>query len=71
MTVVLLTMVVFLLAAAGLSLGILLGRGAIRGSCRAMADTSPEGGHCACSEPCPRRKRALARAARLAEETQP
>ena len=51
MTVVLLTMVVFLLAVAGLSLGVLLGRGAIRGSCRAMADASPEGSHCACSEP--------------------
>ena len=71
MTVFMLTMAVFLLAAAGLSLGILMGRSAIRGSCRAMADAAPEGGHCACSEPCPRRKRALARAARLAEETQP
>jgi hypothetical protein len=71
MTVFVLTMVVFLLAAAGLSLGVLMGRGAIRGSCRAMADAAPEGDHCACSEPCPRRKRALARAARLAEETQP
>lgn len=65
------TLAVFLLAVAGLSLGVLLGRGAIRGSCRAMADASPEGSHCACSEPCPRRKRALARAARLAEETLP
>jgi hypothetical protein len=71
MTVVLLSLVLFLAAAAGLSLGILFGRGGIRGSCRAMADASPDGGHCACSEPCPRRKRALARAARLAKEMQP
>ena len=71
MTVILLTMVVFLLAVAGLSLGVLMGRGSIRGSCRAMADAAPEGSPCPCSEPCPRRRRALARAARLAEETQP
>jgi len=70
MTVVL-SLVLFLAAAAGLSLGILFGRGGIRGSCRAMADASPDGSHCACSEPCPRRKRALARAARLAKEVQP
>jgi len=71
MTVVVLSLVLFLVAAAGLSLGLMFGRGAIRGSCRAMADTSPESGSCACSEPCPRRKRALARAARLAKEVQP
>ena len=70
MTVVL-SLVLFLAAAAGLSLGILFGRGGIRGSCRAMADASPDDSHCACSEPCPRRKRALARAARLAKEVQP
>jgi hypothetical protein len=71
MTVIVLSLVAFLIAAAGLSLGLMFGRGGIRGSCRAMADASPEGSSCACSEPCPRRKRALARAARLAKETQP
>lgn len=71
MTVIVLSLVVFLVAAAGLSLGLMFGRGGIRGSCRAMADTSPDGGACACSEPCPRRRRALDRAARLAKETQP
>jgi hypothetical protein len=62
MTVVIISMGVFLLAAAGLSLGLLLGRGGIRGSCRAME--SAPGDACACAEPCPRRKRALAAAAR-------
>jgi len=58
MTVILISVGVFLLAAAGLSLGLLLGRGGIRGSCRAMESVS--GDACACSEPCPRRRRALA-----------
>ena len=71
MTVVALSLVIFLLAALGLSLGLILGRGGIRGSCRAMADAAPDGSHCACSEPCPRRKRAMARAARLNEGTSP
>lgn len=71
MTVIALSLLLFLVAAAGLSLGLMFGRGGIRGSCRAMADASPEGSHCVCSEPCPRKKRALARAARLAKEVQP
>lgn len=68
MTLVLLTLTFFLLAAAGLSLGLLLGRGGIRGSCRAMAETGAEGHRCACAEPCPRRRRELARAAGHARE---
>ena len=67
MTLVIISMGVFLLAAAGLSLGLLLGRGGIRGSCRAMESLS--GDACACSEPCPRRKRALAAAARRERES--
>ena len=47
MTLVIISMGVFLLAAAGLSLGLLLGRGGIRGSCRAMESLS--GDACACS----------------------
>lgn len=71
MITVALTLLVFLLAAAGLSLGLMLGRGGIRGSCRAMADAPGDSGHCVCSEPCPRRKRALARAAGHQEESAP
>lgn len=71
MTVVVLSLLLFLLSAAGLSLGILLGRGGIRGSCRAMADVPGTDSHCACSEPCPRRKRALARAARRRKDGTP
>lgn len=70
MTLLLLTLASFLLAAAGLSLGVMLGRGGIRGSCRAMTDAGG-GGRCACAEPCPRRRRELARAAGRAEETSP
>jgi hypothetical protein len=70
MTLLLLTLTFFLLAAAGLSLGVILGRGGIRGSCRAMADAGGDD-HCACTEPCPRRRRELARAAGRAEETLP
>lgn len=65
MTVVLLSIGVFLLAAAGLSLGLMLGRGGIRGSCRAMESAAGEA--CACSEPCPRRRRARAAAGRTGE----
>ena len=71
MTVVALSLLVFLLAAAGLSLGLLFGRGGLRGSCRAMADLPGDDGQCVCSEPCPRRRRALARAARRETETRP
>jgi hypothetical protein len=70
MTVIALSLVVFLLAAAGLSLGLMFGRSGIRGSCRAMADAAPGGGDCACAEPCPRRRRELARAAGLGKEAQ-
>jgi hypothetical protein len=68
MTLLLLTLAFFLLAAAGLSLGVMLGRGGIRGSCRAMADAGGDD-RCACAEPCPRRRREIARAARRTEET--
>ena len=69
MTVIVISLVVFLLAAAGLSLGLMFGRGAIRGGCRGVG-ASEGADPCACAEPCPRRKRALAQAARLAEEMQ-
>jgi hypothetical protein len=69
MTVIVISLLVFLLAAAGLSLGLMFGRGAIRGSCRGLGG-SRQDDSCICAEPCPRRKRALARAARLAEEMQ-
>jgi len=68
MTVVVISIGVFLLAAAGLSLGLLLGRGGIRGSCRAME--SAPGEACACAEPCPRRRRELAAAERRKREAQ-
>ena len=71
MTVIALSLVVFLLAAAGLSLGVMLGRAGPRGSCRAMADLPGDGARCECSEPCPRRRRALARAALRDSETSP
>jgi len=67
-TVIVISLVVFLLAA-GLSLGLMLGRGGIRGGCRGVG-ASEGADPCVCAEPCPRRKRALAQAARLAEETQ-
>ena len=69
MTVIVISLVVFLLAAAGLSLGLMLGRGGIRGGCRGVG-ASEGADPCVCAEPCPHRKRALAQAARLAEETQ-
>lgn len=71
MTVVALSLLVFLLAAAGLSLGLLFGRGGPSGSCRAMADLPGEKARCACAEPCPKRRRALARAARRRMEIPP
>lgn len=70
MTVIVISLVVFLLAATGLSLGVLLGRGALRGGCRGVS-AAAEADSCVCAEPCPRRKRAMARAARLVEEMQP
>jgi hypothetical protein len=69
MTVIVISLGVFLLAAAGLSLGLMFGRGGIRGGCRGVS-ASGEADPCVCAEPCPRKKRALARAARLAEEMQ-
>jgi hypothetical protein len=68
-TVIVISLVVFLLAAAGLSLGLMLGRGAIRGGCRGVS-ASGDADPCVCAEPCPRKKRAMARAAELAEEMQ-
>jgi hypothetical protein len=69
MTVIVISLGVFLLAAAGLSLGLMFGRGGIRGGCRGVS-ASGEADPCVCAEPCPRKKRELARAARLAEEMQ-
>jgi hypothetical protein len=69
MTVIALSLLVFLLAAAGLSLGVMLGRGAIRGGCRGIGPSATDDS-CLCAEPCPRRRRALERAARLAGEPQ-
>ena len=70
MAVVALSLGIFLLAAAGLSLGLMLGRGGIRGSCRAIGEHTGEKS-CVCAEPCPRRRRAEARARRLAPEQDP
>lgn len=65
MTIVVLSLVFFLLAAGGLSLGLMMGRGGIRGSCRSIGEATDGGSSCACAEPCPRRRRALARAVAL------
>jgi hypothetical protein len=70
MAVIALSLVLFLLAAAGLSLGLMLGRGSIRGSCRAIGEHAGEKS-CICAEPCPRRRRELARAARSFPEPLP
>jgi hypothetical protein len=70
MSVIVISLVVFLLAAAGLSLGLMLGRDGIRGGCRGVS-AAGEADPCVCAEPCPRKKRAMARAARRAEESHP
>jgi len=66
MTVIVISLGVFLLAAAGLSLGLMFGRSGIRGGCRGVSATG-QADPCVCAEPCPRKKRAMARAARLQE----
>lgn len=65
------TLLVFLLAAAGLSLGLLFGRGAVRGSCGGLSAIPGVERLCSCAEPCPRRKRMLESAAGRGEEPDP
>ena len=50
---------VFLLAVAGLALGVLLGRAPLRGSCGGLRRVTTE--PCACERPCPRKQRELDR----------
>ena len=59
MTELVATLLVFLLAAAGLALGVLSGRGAVRGSCGGLSSIPGVERACSCAEPCPRRRRAL------------
>lgn len=63
------TLLVFLLAAAGLALGLMFGRSALRGSCGGLSVIPGVKRLCSCDEPCPRRKRAVERTAWHGRET--
>lgn len=62
------TLLVFLLAAAGLALGLLFGRGAVRGSCGGLSVIPGIERLCSCAEPCRRRRRAVEQAAEPGKE---
>jgi len=62
------TLLVFLFAAAGLALGLLFGRGAVRGSCGGLSVIPGVERLCSCADPCPRRTRALEKAAEHGKE---
>lgn len=62
------TLLVFLLAAAGLAVGLMFGRSAVRGSCGGLSVIPGVERLCSCDEPCPRRKRALEKAAEHGKE---
>ncbi len=68
MNVLAATLLVFLLAAAGLALGLLFGRGPVRGSCGGLSAIPGVQRFCSCAEPCPRRQRELENAAQRGEE---
>jgi hypothetical protein len=56
------TLLLFGLAFAGLTLGLLFGRDPIRGSCGGLSKLGI-GKDCSCDAPCPRRRRELERLA--------
>ena len=62
------TLLVFLLTAAGLALGLMFGRGAVRGSCGGLSAIPGVERVCSCAAPCPRKQRALERAAENGKE---
>ena len=64
------TLLLFGLAFAGLTLGLLFGRDPIRGSCGGLRKLGLEG-DCSCESPCPRRRRELERRAARGEESEP
>jgi len=64
------TLLVFGLAFAGLTLGLLFGRDPIRGSCGGLRKLGLEG-DCSCESPCPRRRRELERLAVRGKENRP
>ena len=57
MTELFAALLVFLLAAAGLALGVMSGRGAVRGSCGGLSSIPGVERACDCAEPCPRKRR--------------
>ena len=68
MNVLAATLLVFLLAAAGLSLGLLFGRNAVRRSCGGLSSIPGIEPACDCAEPCPRRQREIEKAAEHGKE---
>lgn len=64
------TLLLFGLAFAGLTLGLMFGRDPIRGSCGGLRKLGLER-DCNCESPCPRRQRELERRAARGEESQP
>lgn len=62
------TLLVFLLAAAGLALGLLFGRGAVRGSCGGLSAIPGVERVCDCADPCPRKRRELEKDAERGKE---
>ncbi|MFZ3391589.1 MULTISPECIES: (Na+)-NQR maturation NqrM [Buttiauxella] len=66
LTVFLATFVIFLLVIFGMSLGVILKRKALQGSCGGIAALGMEK-VCNCPEPCDARKKRMAKAERLAK----
>lgn len=66
LTVFLATFVIFLLVIFGMSLGVIVKRKALQGSCGGIAALGMEK-VCSCPEPCDARKKRMAKAERLAK----
>lgn len=64
MTVLAATLFIFLLAAAGLALGVMFGRNAVRGSCGGLSSIPGAGPACGCADPCHGQRRARGEATR-------